>query len=242
MGLVPFVLGGASIPTGTVTLSAIRDQVRQRADMVNSQFVTDDELDTYINGSYFELYDLLVQKYGDNYFVAAAYEITTDGSETYDLPDDFYKLLGVDLQTSDSADSRITLKPFNFAERNRYGTNVQSILGEVNFRYRLNGNSLWLTPTPDSGQTIILWYVPVMTRLEDDDDTMNGVSGWEEYVVVDAVIKAKTKEESDVSVELAQKAALVARIESAAENRDAGSPATVTDSRANDFWWPDGSN
>lgn len=80
----------------TMTLLALRTAVRQRSDMVNDQFISDSELTSYINQSYFELYDILVQKYGDNYYVANPYSISTDGSnQLYSLPTDFYKLLGI---------------------------------------------------------------------------------------------------------------------------------------------------
>ena len=96
----------------TMSLLELRNAVRQRADIVNStQFYTDEELNSYINQSAFELYDLLIQKYGDNYYVKTpAYDFFTDGtSEFYPLPSDFYKLLGVDLFLSNSADSRVTV-------------------------------------------------------------------------------------------------------------------------------------
>src|SRR4051812_11022033 len=109
--------------SSTMQLSDLRTAIRQRADMVNSKFVSDSELNSYINQSYFELYDLLIQKYGDNYFVATPYTFTTDGtSQLYDLPTDFFKLLGVDLALSASLDSYVTIRPFNFSERNRYAT------------------------------------------------------------------------------------------------------------------------
>jgi hypothetical protein len=55
-----------------------------------------------------------------------------------------------------------------------------------------------------------------------DAAQMDGVSGWEEYVIIDAAIKAMIKEESDVSALAGQKAAMQARIESMAEGRDLG--------------------
>lgn len=221
------------MPAGVTTLLAIRTTVRQRCDMVNSQFITDAEFNGYINASYYELYDLLVQKYGDNYFVASPFAITTDGVATqYALPADFYKLLGVDLKLTASPASFVTLQPFNFKERNRFGApNVQTVYGTTNLRYRLNGNSLWLQPLPSGGQSLQVWYVPRLVALVADADTVDGVSGWEEYIVADVCIKAMVKEESDPSGFAAQKAALAQRIEAAAENRDAGSPATVVDSR-----------
>lgn len=237
----------------TLQLSDLITAVRQRADMVNSQFVTDTELTSYINQSYQELYDLLVQKYGDDYFVAPPVTFTTDGtSQLYPLPNGtlyssapaFQKLLGVDLQMSPgSAGSYVTIKPFMFAERNRYSTpNFQSFYGVTNMRYRLQGNNLWLTPVPAAGQTIQLWYIPQLSPLVNGTDTAPNLGGWLEYVIVDAAIKCMQKEESDCSVLMAQKSALILRIESASEGRDAGNPQTVSETRSADFWWPEGSS
>ena len=224
-----------------MTLSEIRTQVRQRADMTASQFVTDSELNGWINSSYAELYDLLVTKFGNDYFVQLYSFQTNQNVERYDLPSDFYKLLGVDLQltTGGPSDGYITLRPFTFAERNRYATaNAQTWIGVTNLRYRLNGSKLWFTPTPQASQNIRLWYVPRVVPLVNDADVADGVSGWLEYVIVDVAIKALQKEESDVSVFLAQKGALIQRIEAAAENRDAGNPATVADVQFASGAWP----
>ena len=244
MGTLPFLLGGPAAPaTAQLTLGTLRDMVRQRADMENSEFITDSELNGYIARSYYELYDLLVQKYGDNYYVANPYTFTTDGTnDQFALPGDFYKLLGVDLQLGGSSDSWVTIRPFTFAERNRYSVpNFQSFYGVTNLRYRLSGDKIWFTPLPSAGQSIRLWYVPRIDAVADDADIIDGVSGWEEYIIVDAAIKCLQKEESDVTVLLTQKQALIARIESAAENRDAGSPERVADTQWADFWWPSGS-
>lgn len=227
----------------TMTLAELRSAVRQRSDMENSLFVKDAELNSYINQSYFELYDLLVQKYGDNYFVASPYSFTTDGTnDEYNLPSDFYKLLGVDLALSQSTDSWVTIKPFNFQERNRYAVpNFQSFYGITNLRYRLQGNKLKLTPIPQANQPMRIWYVPRMTTLANNNDTVDGISGWTEYIIIDAAIKCLQKEESDCTVLLAQKASIIQRIENAAENRDAGFPKTVSDVAFSNYEWPYGS-
>lgn len=219
----------------TMTLDELDLAVRQRADMVNSTFISASEMTSYINQSYFELYDLLVSKYGDNYFAAPPYQFTTNGTDNfYNLPADFYKMLGLDLSLAPgNNDSWVTLKPFNFIERNRYSVpNFQSFYGVTNMRYRIQGNQVWLTPTPQAGQVLQLWYVPRMTTLSTGTDTVQGVSGWTEYIICDAAMKCLQKEESDVTVVMAQKQALIQRIEAMAENRDAGSPATVGDSRS----------
>lgn len=227
----------------TMSLLELRTAVRQRADMVNSNFVSDSELTSYINQSLFELYDLLIQKYGNDYFVANPYTITTNGvSDSYSLPANFYKLLGVDLALSNSADSYVSIKPFNFAERNRYAApNFQSFYGITNLRYRLRGNKIWFTPIAEANQSIRIWYVPRLDTLTADTDTTDGVSGWTEYVITDAAIKCMQKEESDVSVLMAQKMGLIQRIEAASENRDAALPKTVADVSYSQYEWPYGS-
>ena len=62
-----------------------------------------------------------------------------------------------------------------------------------------------------------------------DAATIDGVSGWEEYIVIDAAIKAGAKQEQDVSELRAQKAEMVQAIEAMAEGRDAGQAHHVSD-------------
>jgi len=151
-----------------MTLAQLRTASRQRADMVNSTFISDSELNSYINASYFELYDLLVQKYGNDYYMTE-YSFQLQGNiSRYDLPADFFKLLGVDLQISGGPDGYVSLRPFTLAERNRYSTaNVQTWIGVTNLRYRISANTLWFTPSPQTGQTIRIWYIPRLAELID---------------------------------------------------------------------------
>lgn len=232
----------------SMTLAELRTAVRQRADMLNQSgdytnaFVTDSELNSYINQSYFELYDLMVSSYGENYFVAAPFYITTDGSnQFFSLPSDFYKALGVDIQVSSPVSNNAwwTLKEFTFAERNKYAVpNTQLYFGITNLRYRIQGDQLWLNPLPQINQTIRLFYIPRMTTLVNDTDEVQGVSGWTEYIIIDAAIKCLQKEESDVSVLMAQKQAMLQRIEAMAQNRDAGMPSTVADAQSSNSFYP----
>lgn len=225
------------------TLSFLRTAAKQRADQVNSSFLTDTEWNNNINASLQELYDVLTQKYGNDYFYSTQ-TITTDGvSDNFALSSNFYKLLGVDLQiTSGTNPQRVTLRSFTFSERNRYAIpNFQTWFGVTNLRYRLRAGTLWFIPLPAANQTILVHYVPQLTTLVNDSDTLPAAidgMGWEEYIVIDAAIKALQKEESDVSVLMAQKVAIEKRIEAAAENRDAGAPATISDTQWSNYGWP----
>lgn len=219
---------------GQMTLGQLRLLAQQRADRVGSNFVTLPEWNTYINQSAFELYDLLTTVYED-YNLAAPYQFTTDGvSNDYTLPTDFYKIMGVDLGLGTQGNAWVTVQKFNFIERNRYVyPNVTStFLGVFNMRYRVMGNKLKFIPTPSAGQIVRVWYVPRMTQLLQDTDVLDGISGWTEYIVVDAAIKALKKEESDVSELMAEKQMLKQRIEESAQNRDAGMPDTISNTRS----------
>lgn len=239
-----FTAPQSTVPTitGQDTLGQLRLQAQQRADRVNSNFLTTSEWNQNINKSYFELYDLLTTVYED-YYIAPALMLATDGStQLYPLPDGinyngappFYKLMGVDCGLDNSGNAWVTLKKFNFIARNRYVyPNISStFLGVFNLQYRLLGNNIELIPTPSANQILRLWYIPRMTTLLQDTDIADGVSGWTEYIIVDAAIKALQKEESDVSVLMAEKQMLKQRIEESAMNRDAGQPDTISNTRS----------
>lgn len=236
------------VPTlaGQMSLAAIRLAAQQRADRENSNFVTKPEWNSYINQSMFELYDLLTTVYED-YNLAPVLSFTTDGSQKYALPNGsnyssapaFYKLMGVDVGIASATNGWVTLKKFNFISRNRYvfPQITSTYLGVFNMQYRVVGNEIMFIPTPQAGQTIRLWYIPRMSSLLQDTDVLDGVSGWSEYVIVDAAIKALQKEESDCSLLMAEKQMLIERINDSAQNRDAGQPDTISNTRTRSEQW-----
>lgn len=235
--------------SGIYTLEDLRTLATQRANLENSQFITESEWNNYVNDSLKELYDLVIQAYGDDYFVERV-SFTTDGTtDRYDLPNGtnhggatpFYKFLGLDLAIGNSENSYVTIRNFSFQDRNRYSTpSVQAFYGPANLRYRLSGNTLWIMPTPQAGQTLRLWYIPRCVTLVSDADTTDCYGGWGEYVAIDAAIKATIKQELDATQLGGQKLMIIKRIESVAENRDAGNPACVTDATANSTRFPGG--
>lgn len=226
----------------SITLEELRLRARQRADMENSKFVKDSELTSYINNSIAELHDILSEAYGSEYFVQETDATAlVEGQAKYDLPDDFYELKGVDVQLD--GQEWVTVTPFAFNERNRNQNSAfsgWSLAGLCNIRYRLVGNKIQFSPAPDTAANYRLWYVPVAERLVNNDDTLQDFNAYSEYVIVDAAIKCMQKEESDVSVLMAQKAALEKRIRDKAANRDAANAESISDIYATDddyyFW------
>jgi hypothetical protein len=248
-------LSAVPVPTGEMCLSQIRLQSMQRADRVNSNFLTLSEWNQNINKAMFELYDLLVTVYEDLY-MATPVQFVSDGTTfLWPLPDGamtfvnginlnqtivaqpFYKLLGVDLALNNATNAYVTINKFNFVDRNRfvYPNTSSTIYGVFNLQYRLMGNNqIEFIPTPSAGQAIRIWYIPRLQELlQDTDTTITGVSGWIEYVIVRAAKYALDKEESDTSKFDQQILFLKGRIEETASNRDAGIPDKISDTRAN---------
>lgn len=215
----------------SITLAQLRLEARQRADMTNSTFVTDSELTSYINNSISELHDILVQSYGEDYYINDVSFTTANKAESYEIASiipngDFYKIRGVDAKLNNS--DWFTLKPFNFNERNKnLGSTTNSGISSV--KYRLLGSNIMFTPIPDDSIDVKIWYIPLAQTLVDDTDSYNDLNNYSEYVIVDVAIKMLQKEESDVSVLAHQKQALKERINSASKNRDAGSGDSVSD-------------
>jgi len=305
-----------------ITLSSLRDQVRQRADMQNSLFVTNSELDGYINNSYLELYDIIVSRFEDYYSEQELFTISTGNSQP--IPEDFYKLRGLDYDLNGT-----------WVEvRNKY-RQPDNILWQAQYRrYRVMAGNILIIPEDNATGNYRLWYIPkaqrmvvgvlgtltiqdilytavdvysdgnlisiqysdtgsagfevvnvvgnaievemesgvstaaqILTAIQNSvaasalvtaaisgtastaqtavsatfltgsvvQIDMDEINGFEEYIIIDAAIKCLIKEESDVSVLLAQKQQIMQRIEAMASNRDAGEPERVTD--VYDYGW-----
>ena len=97
-GTSPFTSPLSIVPTGSgeMTLGQIRLAAQQRADLVNSGFVSTVEWNSYITQSAFELYDLLVTAYQDYYLAPAALFVTNGNNNAYPLPDGVTQFLNPD--------------------------------------------------------------------------------------------------------------------------------------------------
>lgn len=247
---------------GQINLGYLRYQAKLRADMLRSNFVTIDEWNILINISAMELYDLLVCKFGEDYFLAPPQVFQTGGQQFYPLPNGMnflntngmpdpagtpaaacYKIYGVDVNSFganiSNATGWVSMSRFNISDRNKYnlflGAASNNVAGQYcQFQYREMGTNLEILPI-NSGQYLRLLYVPLAPQLLKDTDMLPySYSSWHEYVTVDAAAKALAKRQLfDQAQELLnRKAALEIRIETTAANRDVGSPNVATNSRS----------
>lgn len=208
----------------TLTLLQLRTRARERADMVNSSFVTDSELTGYVNSSYQEFYDLLTNAVED--YNISTLNFTISSGNTYAAPTDFYKVRGIDDMTDPA--NPLPVRLFNFNERNDYNQINTIAYRFSTVKYKILGNNLTFLPESQAQKAYRLWYVPIATLLVNDNDTAAGINGWLEYVVIDSAIKMLIKEESDTKVLFRAKKELIDRIEAMRSKRDQSLPEKIS--------------
>lgn len=213
-------------------LSDLRTRIKQRTfnEHSGSNFVTDAELTQLINKSQNELFGLLLLN-GLDSLPETDYSVTADGSTSYDLPDDFVAVIGVWRQ---QGDFYIRLPRHNA----RVKPSSQNGMAES---YRVwgqrTGAKLEFNPTPSEGDYVVRYH-PALTDLSADSDELDGVIGWEEYVVVDVAIDVLIKMNAPVELirELRkQKNDMRARIEAEGSLRDMTEHHQVQDVRGSAF-------
>ena len=141
------------------TLVNLRGFTRQLADMVNTTFVSDAEIDFWLNMGVQELYDLFLEVHGEEYFLKTVEIQVTSPTNVYALPDDLHAVKGVDYsetsfplqaesaspsigETSwdviheDVGDRTVPLVPYTFMDRHQGGT-YSRFLGEPPMGYRI---------------------------------------------------------------------------------------------------------
>lgn len=237
---------------GQINLGYLRYMTQLRADKLNSNYLTTDEWNFNINQSVDELYDILVTKFGDDYFMAPPLQINLSGLTSYPLPDGsnypiggvnspaIFKLNGIDANVSGGSTGPnagwVPLARFNWSDRDRFNTfpgQAGAINNVYQMSYREMGNQVYFIPQC-TNILVQLWYVPIRTRMLQDIDMLPfSFTSWSEYVINDAATKAMIKEES-LEKWNALRAAndlIRERIETTAANRDVGQPNTVSNVR-----------
>lgn len=216
----------------TFTESDLRTRARRRADMENSTFVTDAEVQDYLNSSIAELHDFMVKSYEDYFVSEQTYNapIATGGAN---LPDDFYKALGVDYN---SGGITSTLRAYSFTERNVYNTPYAAIDRLAEPMYKVEGSKIKLIPNNSQSGTITLFYVPLPTQFSTTVTEIETIiPGYEEYVVVATAIRMLMKEESDTRQLELEKNQLASRIIRALSPRDVSGSFAIRDVRKGRF-------
>lgn len=211
------------------TLAELRTEVRQTADMVNSTFVTDAEIDRQINLALRRLYWRLVRARGSQF-----YKTSTTINTTANLPviliGQMMQLLGLDVTISGQAREILPLP--DWSKRHDF-QNVSGWNTGSNIYYEFyGGNSAYLWPTPTAAHTVTIWYVPDPTELTADGDTADEAIGFEKWITLSVAMYCRMKEESDFMDLAAERDLLQQEIDSILPSTvDAVRPRVIRDVR-----------
>jgi hypothetical protein len=280
--------------------------VRQRADLAGqllafglngSNYITDAEMTTMVQGSLTKVWDILIGKFGDNYAWGSYTWSPTAGVYNYAAPWDYYKEDSIKMCVDGSGINFIRMQPISSRDSGDYAWPINTNLGLAGFanvRWQMQGTNIQFFPNAgplpgflrfeyfqkcpllvyslptafpvtspvtmgqliqapvtlagvvttqvfaamnsgtsgtlptfvvpgtvtDSGGIIWAYQCP----LAQCATTFDGISGYEELVILDCAIKARTKQQKDVADLGAQMASEMQRINLAAANRQAGDP------------------
>jgi hypothetical protein len=220
-----------------VSADELEQRVRERADMVDSQFVTSAEVQRFLEAAWQELYSIMVAS-GEDLFIrraritgsAADPLVTEDGDLIVTENGDVIVVGGVipvgsyvnlpaqvkALRLVRHVDGhRLRKSTLHDLELVSYTTQVSKPLYyRVEIDPRNDYLRLELLPMPDRSYEFDVFYVPALSLKEflTSSYVSIPVRGWDEYLVLTATAKARDKEESEVGNLMKEREILVERI------------------------------
>lgn len=210
----------------TKTLKELRDRAKLLADMENSEFISEAEWNANINDACQQLYNMLVDVRGQEYYATTSTIAVVSGTTQYNLPSDFFFLLDF---TLDDGSRYVHPRTFELKERAVLLTDGNGTLD--NIRYRLQPLKVEFLPSPSASYTATLTYTPTFTELVSDGSTFDGINGFERWVEYTAAMTALAKEESDTAGLAGERARIEMQIEKLKGRRDAGNPPRIQDTK-----------
>lgn len=219
-----------------INLGDLRSRVRTRADMVGETFVSNTQMNEFINESIEDLHEMMANSSGDHYRIEETYFVTSGSTDTYSLPVNVFRVLAVDINPTSSTGSWencVEMKRYSIKDRNRNNNEYVSDYANSRYssiRFRLHGaDQIRFAPQPQQPYGIRVTFYPVHEKLTDDADEYDFHNGWERYVILSAAIKAKLKEESDVGEERKELEMLRQNILNSIQDRNDERPLSALD-------------
>ncbi|MFA6167019.1 MAG: hypothetical protein WC700_10400 [Gemmatimonadaceae bacterium] len=229
----------------SVTLASMLARARRLAQMEGgTTFVTDAEVEQWLNDGLRELYDLLIAARGEDYYAVNSpiyYSALTNG---WALPATFFRSLEVVLYDGSTYFSAPRAELADVARALNI-TEAGGASSLADCSYRLTETEIELHPVPAAKTSTVvhLYYLPAMTTVG-SGGSFDGLDGWEEYAVLSAAIRMLKKEGTlDIAQAFeVERARIEQRIGRLASTRDAGRPKRISDTRrdwAGRRFWPE---
>lgn len=235
-----------------VSADELEQRVRERADMVDSQFVHSAEVQRFLEAAWQELYALMVAS-GEDLFVrrariisSAADPLVTETGQVIVTENGDVLIVGGIVATSSYINLPAQVKALRLirhVDGLRLRKSTLHDLENMNFStqrrkplyYRLEMDPaneflrLELTPTPDKSYSFDVFYVPAISLSEFlvTSHVSVPVRGWDEFIVLTATAKCLNKEETDIANVMKEREGLAERIKNDLSPFDKSEPDVV---------------
>jgi hypothetical protein len=218
-----------------VTLAQLRTQFYNRFDEGQQNYILPAEANTLINEGAAHLHNWLVTE--AEYYIWKEYSLpTVAGQSDYAMPSDFFTLLKLFGPAYGPAMPGVPAwTPMRRIMPQEYkGGAMGAFQGPIPFwpyGYMMLGTTLRIIPTPQKAYNLLMWYAPQWQDLVNDADLLEiaDAPGWQEFVVNQAVIAARIKEESDTTPLERRQQQIMSLIQMSMINRDMGQHSRVVD-------------
>jgi hypothetical protein len=215
-----------------VTLTDLRSRVRRRADVENEiERHPDVNVDDDINEGIAAFHSEVVRADGQGVLEGTTIFMTAANVDTYSLPAQFLQLRAATI----FHDSReYDLRQFDVIDASVLSAMSGWLDGGIAY-YRLYGDNIILKPTPTSAKRVTLKYVGSAVKLTAPSNTLDGIDGFEEYVVAWAAQRIAFKDENwDLLDRLENvKGEQLDKLRAIVSNRDDFEPARFQDGARN---------
>lgn len=219
------------------TQQEMRDGMRKFANVQGTTALLrhpDADCNDYLNRGLGALHRRLTTALPDQRILGSTTITTSDGVTTYSLPAGFDHLISAEL-TADG--HRSWLQGYEMFERAALASPDLPSNG-IPYAYRLRGGNIELLPSPDTGHTVMLWYVPAASQLTANGQAYDTISRLDDFLIAYGarLIAIKDKNWDLVSAAKQILDELDEEIATLARNRDRNSPPRIVDTYATDRW------
>lgn len=196
----------------TITLTELISRSKERADMKNGSFVSDDEWTHYLNDEIADTYAHMVNIDDGSLFGIVSPTLVSIGDNSYQLPNDFMRLIDVNIY----AGAR-WIPAWKTDPQEYYQLLSNTYTGDYDTSYFLRLNlqqgryELFIFPAKEV-DNIGVRYVPEAPRLSVGTDSLKWPSNWHEVLVTGAAAKGLVKQESDPTGVIMERDASLARV------------------------------
>lgn len=213
-----------------IVATAITLSNQEYSDFIDTDDNANSEIISYAKIAYEDAYSKIISA-NEDYFTTNYFFNVISGQEKYPLPDDFYKLRGVDLSINANNGYYVTLRPFNFADRNKYRAGYVAPIYPYGYLYRylLQGDNIKFVPIPVQNSQIQLWYTPLPPAIQSLNQTISVLPEYSAYMQLKIACLILSKEESDNGQLNQMRIEALQQLLNTTKNRDTGMPKIVTE-------------